>query len=138
MADKCPDSVIVSGGYSQGAAMNHRAIEELPAAIQDRIAGVVLYGDTQNKQDNGRINNFPAEKVKIICQPGDLICEGSLVILPAHLTYPTRVGDAVEFLAAQIRGAQAKIRARNAKRDAEDAAASIVTRAKKIAVNLVV
>ena len=47
MAQKCPDSVIVSSGYSQGAAVNHRAIEELDAAVMDQIAGVVTYGDTQ-------------------------------------------------------------------------------------------
>lgn len=50
MASKCPDSVIVAGGYSQGAAVNHRAIEELDPAVQDQIAGVILYGDTQKQQ----------------------------------------------------------------------------------------
>jgi len=67
MAQKCPDFIIVSSGFSQGAAVNHRAIEELPDAIQDRIAGVVLYSDTQHQQDHGQINNFPVEKIKIIC-----------------------------------------------------------------------
>lgn len=50
MAQKCPDSVIVTGGYSQGAAVNHRAIEELDQGVKDQIAGVVLYGDTQKQQ----------------------------------------------------------------------------------------
>lgn len=50
MASKCPDSIIVAGGYSQGAAVNHRAISELDPAVQNRIAGVILYGDTQKQQ----------------------------------------------------------------------------------------
>jgi hypothetical protein len=50
MAQKCPDSVIVTGGYSQGAAVNHRAIESLSSAVQEQIAGVILYGDTQKQQ----------------------------------------------------------------------------------------
>jgi hypothetical protein len=50
MASKCPNSVIVTGGYSQGAAVNHRAIESLPQNVKDRIAGVILYGDTQKLQ----------------------------------------------------------------------------------------
>ncbi|KAJ4381283.1 hypothetical protein N0V86_003632 [Didymella sp. IMI 355093] len=118
MAQKCPDSVIVTGGYSQGAAVNHRAIEELDTAVKDQIAGVVLYGDTQKLQDRNQIPNFPADKVKIICQPGDAVCLGQLVVLPAHLTYGVRANEGVDFLVQQIKGAQAKIKARNAKREA--------------------
>lgn len=54
MHRRCPDSVIVTGGYSQGAAVNHRAIEELPQAVKDQIAGVILYGDTQKQQVSRR------------------------------------------------------------------------------------
>ena len=54
MASQCPDSIIVTGGYSQGSAVNHRAIEELSASVKDRIAGVVLYGDTQKLQVSSR------------------------------------------------------------------------------------
>jgi cutinase len=120
MASQCPDSVIVAGGYSQGAAVNHRAIESLPASVQEQIAGVVLYGDTQKQQDNDQIPNFPKEKVSIICQTGDAVCRGTLAVLPAHLTYGARADEGVEFLTTQIRGAQAKIRARNAKREVEE------------------
>ena len=33
----------------QGAAVNHRAIEDLSADVKDQIAGVVTFGDTQNR-----------------------------------------------------------------------------------------
>ncbi|KAF2624225.1 carbohydrate esterase family 5 protein [Macroventuria anomochaeta] len=137
MAQKCPDSVIVAGGYSQGAAVNHRAIEELDARVQDQIAGVVLYGDTQKQQDNNQIPNFPADKVKIICQTGDAVCRGQLVVLPAHLTYGSRADEGVEFLVQQVKGAQAKIKARDAKRDAEKSAVGLAATVKKVAIALV-
>lgn len=138
MASQCPDSVIVSGGYSQGAAVNHRAIEELPSNVQDQIAGVVLYGDTQKQQDNDQIPNFPKDKVKIICQIGDAVCRGTLTVLPAHLTYGARADEGIEFLTTQIRGAQAKIKARNAKRDAEKAALELAEKVKRVTKELVV
>jgi len=113
MARECPDSVIVTGGYSQGAAVNHRAIEDLSASVKAQIAGVVLYGDTQKQQDRDQIPNFPKDKVLIICQPGDLVCVGTLTVLPPHLTYGSRVDEGVNFLAGKIRAAQASIKARN-------------------------
>jgi cutinase len=138
MAQKCPDSVIVSSGYSQGAAVNHRAIEELDSSVQDQIAGVVLYGDTQKLQDRDQIPNFPKDKVKIICQLGDAVCLGTLTVLPAHLTYGVRADEGVEFLTQQIKGVQAKIKARNAKREAEKAAAGVLETVKRVAMDLVV
>lgn len=101
-ATSCPDSVLVVAGYSQGAAVAHGAIESLPASVQSRIAGVVTYGDTQNKQDNGKIDNFPADKVKVICNPGDLVCSGTLVIAAPHLDYARRAGEGVDFLVQKI------------------------------------
>lgn len=132
MASKCPDSTIVVGGYSQGAAVCHRGIEGLPANVKEQIAGVVLYGDTQKLQDRNQIPNFPKEKVKIICQPGDAVCLGTLAVLPAHLTYGVRANEGVQFLTAQIKGTQAKIKARNAKREAEKLAKEVKRVAKEI------
>lgn len=47
---RCPNSQIVVGGYSQGAALTHRAVEDLPQAQKDRIVAAFTFGDTQNLQ----------------------------------------------------------------------------------------
>jgi len=104
-ASKCPDSILVGGGYSQGAALVHRAVENLSTAVKAKIAGLVTFGDTQNLQDGGRIPNFPREKLLVICNLGDAVCAGTLTILPAHLDYVRRVPEAVSFLTARIRAA---------------------------------
>jgi cutinase len=47
---QCPDSKLVVGGYSQGAALTHRAVEDLPQAQKDAIVAAFTFGDTQNEQ----------------------------------------------------------------------------------------
>ena len=136
MATQCPDAVILAGGYSQGAAVSHRAIESLDPAVQDQIAGVILYGDTQNTQDNAQIPNFPQAKTMIICAPGDQVCKGSLTILPAHLSYGSRADDGAAFLVQQAQAAMAAKKAKRAleaKREVGDVAKKMV----KVAVNMV-
>jgi cutinase len=46
----CPDAKLVVGGYSQGAALTHRAVEDLPQAQKDQIVAAFTFGDTQNEQ----------------------------------------------------------------------------------------
>ncbi|KAK1452995.1 cutinase [Colletotrichum cuscutae] len=100
--NKCDKSKVVAGGYSQGAATAHRAIENLPNAVKSKILGVVTYGDTQNQQDKGQIPNFPKDKLKLICNEGDKVCTGTLEITPAHLDYERHVPEAVDFLTGKI------------------------------------
>ena len=83
--------------------MCHRAIENLPQNVKNRIDGVVTFGDTQNLQDRGQIPNFPREKLRIFCNTGDLVCAGTLTITAAHLTYGSDAPAAANFLAGRIR-----------------------------------
>jgi len=100
----CPQSKIVAAGYSQGAAIAHRAVESLPQYVKDRIAGIVTFGDTQAFQDGGRIRGYPLEKTLIICNPGDLVCLGTAYIAPTHFPeyYLQRVPEAVSFLVGRL------------------------------------
>ncbi|KAF2678677.1 carbohydrate esterase family 5 protein [Lentithecium fluviatile CBS 122367] len=140
MASQCPDSTIVVGGYSQGAAVVHRAVESLPAATMDRIAGVVTYGDTQKQQDNNQIPGFDAAKTKIICAQGDLVCVGTLTILPPHLSYGANAQEGADFLNQMIVQAQGAATARKVKREwemVERAAASLGGKVRKMGVEMV-
>ncbi|KAL2059843.1 hypothetical protein VTL71DRAFT_9998 [Oculimacula yallundae] len=101
-ATKCPKSNLIVGAYSQGAALTHRAIETLPYEVMEKIKGVVLYGDTRNLQDQGRIPNFPVAKTLIICNEGDVICAGNLTITRPHIAYVPRVPEAVNFLLSKV------------------------------------
>ncbi|KAK5661130.1 hypothetical protein OQA88_11020 [Cercophora sp. LCS_1] len=100
----CPQSKIVVAGYSQGAAITHRAVESLPQQVRDRISGIVTFGDTQAFQDGGRIKNYPLEKTFIICNTGDMVCMGTAYIAPTHFPeyYVQRVPEAVSFLVGRI------------------------------------
>lgn len=104
---KCPDSMILASGYSQGAAIVHAAMEDLPAATLNQIAGVALFGDTRNLQERGRVAGYPQDQTLIICNPGDLVCSGTLTITAAHLTYGTRVPEATRFLVGMVQPAGA-------------------------------
>ncbi|KAM0529507.1 hypothetical protein ACHAPS_000916 [Verticillium nonalfalfae] len=93
-AMNCPASKVVVGGY--------RSIESLPPVAKNQIVGVLMVGDTQKMQDGSRIFNFPPDRVSFLCNPGDVICDGQLVVLAPHLDYTRRAGEGVGFLASKI------------------------------------
>lgn len=108
---KCPNSVVVFGGYSQGAAVMHNVISSLDPAISNQIAGGVLWGDTKNQQSDGMIKGFPKEKVLIWCTPDDGVCWGKLDVTAGHLAY-THNGDearSVAWLKGKIDGAMGAV-----------------------------
>lgn len=104
-ASKCPDTIIVAGGYSQGAAVMTASVRRLSDEVKAKIAGVVLYGNTRNAQTGGHIPDFPQEKSKTYCNISDGVCGGALVVTAGHLTYQVDVPDAVRYLQQRISAA---------------------------------
>ncbi|RMX83489.1 hypothetical protein D0869_05273 [Hortaea werneckii] len=87
---------------NQGAAVMVASIRRLSTTIKNQIAGVVLYGNTRNAQENGKIPNFPTDRVETICALTDGVCYGTLTVTAGHLSYSDDVGDAVDFLSDRI------------------------------------
>ncbi|ORY60679.1 cutinase [Pseudomassariella vexata] len=101
-ATQCPSAKIVVSGYSQGAAMVHRSVEQLSTAVKARIYADVTYGDTQKEQDGARILSFDTSKTLILCNEGDQVCEGTLIITSAHFDYTGSVDTAVGFMRSKL------------------------------------
>ncbi|KAM0482152.1 hypothetical protein ACHAP7_004379 [Fusarium lateritium] len=100
---KCPSAKIVSGGYSQGAALAAASIEDLSTSVRDKVVGTVLFGYTKNLQNAGRIPNYPRERTLVFCNVGDLVCTGSLIVATPHLLYQSDAsGPAPEFLIQRV------------------------------------
>ncbi|VUC37979.1 unnamed protein product [Clonostachys rosea] len=100
---KCPNSKIVTGGYSQGAALVAAAIRDVKESIRQKIVGTVLFGYTKNKQRNEQVESYSADRLQVYCNLGDLICEGTLLVLPPHFLYGVQAsGPAARFLASKI------------------------------------
>jgi cutinase len=100
-ASKC--KAIVAGGYSQGAAVMHNSVRAVPANIKNKIAGVALFGDTLNKQENGHIKDFPQERAKVWCNQGDGVCGGQLNVNAGHMSYSSSTGAAAKWLDQRVK-----------------------------------
>ncbi len=96
-AANCPNTKLIVGGYSQGAAVAAYATADLPADVQSRVAGLVLFGKpspsllAQYGAPPANIAPAYAGKSLDLCAPGDNICDGSPASLLgslAHATYP--------------------------------------------------
>ncbi|GAB7362400.1 hypothetical protein MBLNU230_g2724t1 [Neophaeotheca triangularis] len=121
-ASDCPNTIMVGGGYSQGAALMTGAVQDTPADVKARIAGAVLYGNTQNRQNNGKIPDYPEDDALTFCNTSDGVCGGALLVTAGHLTYTADVGDAVDFLEDRINAAQSSGAGASAGEDGEAAA----------------
>ncbi|KAI0404735.1 cutinase [Xylaria palmicola] len=102
---KCPDTQILVGGYSQGGAVTHRAVEDMPQNIKDKIKGIVLFGDTQKRVDGDQVPGYPQAQTKFFCQNGlDQVCNGVLTaaVLPPHLSYGINAVEAGDWLVSQV------------------------------------
>jgi cutinase len=106
---RCPNTKLVLGGYSQGAAVMDLTTNDLPARVGDHVAAVALFGNpssTYSKElsDNQFPPISPAYQPKTIsiCIPDDMFCsEGGNIL--AHLSYaPDATNQAATFVAGRL------------------------------------
>lgn len=60
---------------------------------------VLIFGDPN---DGDPVGTIPSSKVKIICHDGDNICDGGILVLPAHLNYQEDAQTAAEWVASIV------------------------------------
>lgn len=128
-AANCPNTRMVLGGYSQGAALagyttsatipkevptEYRSYipQPMPASVADHVAAVVLFGTPSPEflQPNGApavtIGPSYAAKTLQLCADGDTICDGSPAGGPpfAHAAYATNgmTGQGAEYAASHL------------------------------------
>ena len=116
VAQTCPQTEFVIGGYSQGASVTDIAMgirgagsagTPIPAALSDRVSAVVVFGNPlglQRRTIAGSSQVF-GPKAKEFCNTGDPVCGGGNNFA-AHLAYPRNgsVQQAADFAAAKVNG----------------------------------
>ncbi|WP_197379914.1 cutinase family protein [Mycolicibacterium mengxianglii] len=127
IANRCPATEIVLGGYSQGAAVNAYVTADsvpagyalptglsgpMPAAVADHVAAVALFG----KPSNGILNLLAREAPPIVigapyagktidlCAPADPVCQAGSLDRGAHSLYAVNgmTDQAADFVARQL------------------------------------
>lgn len=78
------------------------SIQDLPDNIKSQVKGAALFGFTRNEQDGGRIPDYSPSQTEVYCAVGDLVCDGTLIITAAHMTYGSDASDAADFLISQL------------------------------------
>ncbi|MCV7426459.1 cutinase family protein [Mycobacterium montefiorense] len=114
MADACPNTTLVLGGYSQGAAVMDIVTaaplpalgfhEPLPANAADHVAAVALFGNPSGRAGGLMSALSPDFGGKIInlCNRGDPICSDGNS-WQAHLGYvPGLTNQAAHFVAGKM------------------------------------
>ncbi|KIM48563.1 carbohydrate esterase family 5 protein [Hebeloma cylindrosporum] len=98
-ANSCPNTKIVMSGYSQGAQLVHLAAAQLSATVQNRVVAAVTFGDpNRDKSLPGVLQG----RRKTFCAAGDLICTGSVIVLPSHLSYGANAQEAASFVVGRV------------------------------------
>jgi cutinase len=130
LAATCPDTKIVLGGYSQGAAVagfttatgidvpneyrqyRNQVPPPLPADVADNVSSVILFAPPSDRflRDIGspaiQVDSEYRDKTKTYCIPGDNICDGSPVGQPngLHVLYSVNgmTLDAANYVKAHL------------------------------------
>ncbi|KAF7290755.1 Cutinase [Mycena indigotica] len=117
---KCPDSAIISTGYSQGGQVVHNSARILaqyhPEAFK-HIKAFVIFGDPDSQQTLP--SQVPPYSIDTVCHSGDAVCGSAAkhvgyrsspelglllkapfigLTLPQHLNYQKETDDAAQFI----------------------------------------
>ena len=116
VAQDCPETQFVIGGYSQGASVTDIAIgirgagtrgEAIPADLRSRVAAVVVYGNPLGLRRQTIAHASPEFGPKAVefCNTGDPVCGGGNNFA-AHLAYARNgtVQEGAEFAAGKLGG----------------------------------
>lgn len=114
-AQACPDQRFVLVGYSQGAnvvgnslgissqgaAVGSPVVATIPAAVQPRVAAVLVFGYPLRKLGRGITGTFAARTLDI-CEPRDVVCDPLGTSALAHLGYSDDAGEAAAFAVRRL------------------------------------
>jgi cutinase len=121
MADKCPNTPLVLGGYSQGASVVDIVTGDsvggllrgttLPAQYADNVAAVVTFGNVadRTKQPITTYSSLLGSRAMDFCNPSDPIChEGPGNAWSGHTEgyVPAYTDQAASFVVSQILAVQ--------------------------------
>jgi cutinase-like protein len=91
MAANCPNTRMVLGGYSQGAAVIDVITTQMPPGVANHVAAVAVFGNPSASGSFGRrlgagglptIGPLYASKTIDMCMPGDPICTNGVSMGP--------------------------------------------------------
>jgi cutinase len=111
MAGNCPNTRIVLGGYSQGAAVIDLATTRMPPQVADHVAAAAVFGgprtvfaDTLSPGPLPAIGPLYAGKTVELCVPNDPICFEGGWDMRAHGAYVQSgmVNQAAAFAASRL------------------------------------
>ena len=114
-AQACPSQRFVLVGYSQGAnvvgnslgissagaAVGGPVVATIPAAVQPRVAAVLVFGYPLRKLGRG-ITGVYAQRTLDICATNDVVCDPLGVSWLAHLSYSGDANRAAAFAAGRV------------------------------------
>ncbi|KAG2502517.1 hypothetical protein BBI17_009835 [Phytophthora kernoviae] len=122
VAQECPNTVFVLGGYSQGASVTDISIgiktmlgsgSSIPDTLSSRIKAIVTFGNPLKMmgQTIESASSTYGSKAIEFCNMGDPVCGAGFNTM-AHLTYPTdgSVTSAAKKAAALVKGSVRALR----------------------------
>ena len=104
----CPNTKIVLGGYSQGAAVTELSTAAMPPRVADHVAAVALFGRPSSAYSDSLVGGLPlptiaapyASKTIDLCLPDDPVCSTGANMM-AHVSYvPSGMADQAATFAA--------------------------------------